>query len=283
MGGVVQTILKRVTKGKGGVAGIVITAGLTLVQSVLRKPGIQASLKVLIHKILPGGEDYNHYHRAVVKVAEEIVSLFKSRQFNPNRIAIDGVPGSGKSTLAAELADRLGMSVECLDHRNMDEPLLFDKDRTIYEHHRLLRTQDIDNFNVIIYIDEPVEISQKKVLQRKRGGYLVDIMDYDKLKVIGEKAFAVAEGESITIEESFTKVKFRPESGFKALENITAELQNKGLNRENLNKEQALFLCVENKASKGFIAYINPRAYEQELLSALTAGLLHTTKRKRGW
>ncbi len=282
MGGVLKTMIKTVRKGRLDVTGIVITAGLALVQSVINKPGIQANLKHFIDKILPGNKEDKHYHKEVLGVADEIVKLFESRKVSPDCIAVDGVPGSGKSTLAVELADRLGMEVECLDHRNMDEPLTFDKDHTIYEHHRLLRTQDIDNFDVIIYIDEPVEISQKKVLQRKRGGYLVDIMDYAKLKSIGEKAFSVAGGELVTIAGSFTKLKFKPEGGFKALQNITAELNSKGLYRENLNKEQALFLCVENKANKGFIAYINPRAYEKDLISALTAGVLKTTRGKGG-
>jgi len=128
---------------------------------------------------------------------------------------VDGIPGSGKSTLAAALARKLDMAVECLDHKNMDQAIRFDKDRAIYEHHRLLRTQDIDGFDVIVYIDEPVEISRQKVLQRKRGGYLVDVMNYERLQAVGRKAFSMAAGECITIEGSGAKVKVRAESGFK--------------------------------------------------------------------
>jgi 2-phosphoglycerate kinase len=122
MGGVLKTMIKTVRKGRLDVTGIVITAGLALVQSVINKPGIQANLKHFIDKILPGNKEDKHYHKEVLGVADEIVKLFESRKVSPNCIAVDGVPGSGKSTLAVELADRLGMEVECLDHRNMDEP-----------------------------------------------------------------------------------------------------------------------------------------------------------------
>ncbi len=143
MGGVFKPLIKVVSKGKLDVTGIAITAGLSLVQGILSKPGINANLKHFMGILLPGKmKDYDH-HQEVARVADEIVSLFKSRQFSPNRIAVDGVPGSGKSTLTHELADRLAIEVECLDHRNMDEPLTLDKEHTIYEHHRLLRTQDI--------------------------------------------------------------------------------------------------------------------------------------------
>jgi hypothetical protein len=195
---------------------------------------------------------------------------------------VDGVPGSGKSTLAAALARKLDMTVECLDHKNMDRTISFAKDRTIYEHHRLLRTQYLDGFDALIYIDEPVAISRQKVLRRKRGGYLVDIMNYDRLKAVGHKAFSVAAGECITVEGSFVQVKIRPEGGFRCFENIEAELLARGLSSMGLNKEQGLFLCLEGKARKGFSAYLNPHAFDKELLLTLREGLLRTPYPGRG-
>jgi hypothetical protein len=50
-----------------------------------------------------------------------------------------------------------------LDYIDLNKPQDFSKEKTIYEHHRLLRTQDIDNFDAIIYIDEPPEFSQENV------------------------------------------------------------------------------------------------------------------------
>jgi hypothetical protein len=282
MGGFVKELLKAVSKNKEGLVSIATTAGRTLTKGVLSKPGIGVYLEYQIEKIFHRWSEDGNCPEEVSLTAGAILSLFSSRGLSPNRIAVDGVPGSGKSTLTAALARELDMTVECLDHRNMDRAISFAKDRTIYEHHRLLRTQGLDGFDALIYIDEPVDTSRQKVLQRKRGGYLVDIMNYDRLKAVGHKAFSVAAGECIAVENSFARVKIRPEGGFRCLENIEAELLAKGLSSKGLNKEQALFLCVEGKARKGFSAYLNPHAYDKELLLTLRQGLFHTPNPRRG-
>jgi hypothetical protein len=261
---------------------IAAAAGLALAKGVLNKPGMGAYLEYQSERIFQGWSEDDNCPEGASLTADAIVSLLKSKGLSPNRIAVDGVPGSGKSTLAAALARRLAMTTECLDHKNMDQAISFDMDRVIYEHHRLLRTQDIDGFDVIVYIDERVEISRQKVLQRKRGGYLLDIMNYDRLKAVGHKAFSVAAGECIAVEDSFVQVKIRPKGGFMCLENIEMELLAKGLSSKGLNKEQALFLCVEGKPRKGFSAYLNPHAYDRELLMILRQGLFHTPNLRRG-
>ena len=252
-------------------------AGLALAKGVLTKPGMRAYLEYQIKRIFHGWSENSSYPEEVILTADAIVSLLRSKELSPNRIAVDGVPGSGKSTLSAALASKLAMSVECLDHKNMDNAISLDKGRAIYEHHRLLRTQDIDGFDVIVYLDEPVEISRQKVLQRKKGGYLADIMNYEKLHAVGRKAFSVAAGECIAIEGSNAKVKIRPKGGFRCRETIEAELLGKGLNSKGLSKEQALFMCVEGKARNGFSAYLNPHAYDRELLLALKQGFFQTS------
>jgi hypothetical protein len=282
MGGFVKELLKAISKNNVGLVGIATTAGLTLARGVLSKPGVGVYLEYQIEKIFHGWAEDVNCPEDVSLTANAILRLFRSRGLSPNRIAVDGVPGSGKSTLAAALARKLGMSVECLDHRNMDRTISFTKDRTIYEHHRLLRTQDLDGFDALIYIDEPVDISRQKVLQRKRGGYLVDIMNYDRLKGVGHKAFSAAAAECIAVEGTFVRVKIRPEGGFRCLEDIEAELLAKGLSSKGLNKEQALFLCVDGKVRKGFSAYLNPHAYDKELLLTLRESLFRTPSPRRG-
>jgi hypothetical protein len=247
MGGFVKELLKAVSKDKSGLISIATTAGLTLARGVLTKPGVGVYLEYQIEKIFHGWSEDGNCPEEVSLAADAILGLFRPGGLSPNRIAVDGVPGSGKSTLAAALARKLDMAVECFDHRNMDRTISLAKDRTIYEHHRLLRTQGLDSFDALIYIDEPVDASRQKVLRRKRGGYLVDIMNYDRLKAVGHKAFSVAAGECIVVEGSYVRVKIRPEGGFRCLENIEAELLAKGLSGKGLNKEQALFLCVEGK------------------------------------
>jgi energy-coupling factor transporter ATP-binding protein EcfA2 len=281
MGGVVSTVLK-VATGKGGLAGLSVTFGLMLAKQVLSKPGARASLNFLLGRLFSPGEALSLTPSTVGDTAYSIVRLFREKGLKPDRIAVDGVPGSGKSTLAKALAERLGMETVCLDHKDMGQPRDFIRDNTIYEHHRLLRTQGLDTFDVVIYIDEPVDISRKKVLERKRGGYLVDVMDYDLLKRIGEKAFACAAGEPQTIENTFIKVKLRPEGGFRDREIIEKELQGKGREGTGRTKEEALFLCVENTAKQGVKAYINLHAYDRDVLTALVESLPQSGRGRRG-
>jgi predicted kinase len=268
--------------GKGGLAGMGITISLALVKYILQKPGLRAYADYLLGRLLPTGEAISVAPASVDRNAEALIRLFQKEGLQPSRLAIDGVPGSGKSTLAKTLAEKLGMEAVCLDHQNMDEPRNFAQKNTIYEHHRLFRTQDLDVFDALIYLDEPPALSQKKVLERKRGGYLVDLLDYDLLKKIGEQAFAFAAGEMLVIPNSFIRVKIKPVGGFRDRENIDAALRQKGLEGTPYSKEEALFLSLGYKARKGFKTYLNLQAFDQGVLSALTEGLLLTGLGRRG-
>ncbi|KJR43212.1 hypothetical protein MCHI_000892 [Candidatus Magnetoovum chiemensis] len=256
------------------------TIGFETAQAISRRPGIRASLDSLIMKAFNGAAENDSSAEEINLYAQEIVRLFHVKHLHPKRIAIDGVPGSGKSTLARLLADKLDFQWRCLDHEDMDIPIDFSSGHTIYEHHRLLRTQNIDRFDVIIYIDEPVEISKAKVLSRKRGGYLIDIMNYDMLKQIGQKAFNIADGEEFNIEDSYIKIKFKPHGGYRADDNIAEELRQKGIDAPNLTKEELLFLSIYNEPKKGFSAYINSNAYTKELLTGIKNGIARTISLK---
>lgn len=282
MGSIFKAALKAVTRNRGALAGAAAAAGATLAKNILRRPGFSAYFEYQAKKILFGWSEDGPVPEALVRTADSLAGFFSSMQVSLDRIAVDGVPGSGKSSLARALAERLGMGVECLDYQNMDKPLAFDKGRTIYEHHRLLRTQDIDAFDAIIYIDEPVEISMARVLKRKRGGGLVELMDYGKLKAVGEKAFQVADGDAKAIPGSFVKVKVRPGAGFRHRQNIYWELQQKGdgfRNAAGLSTEQALFLLIYGRAGKGFNAYLKKSAFYPELLTALGDSMSRAMKR----
>jgi len=253
---------------------------ILFMKNIGERPAVHAYLEYQMEKFFYGWSENRICPENIIRAAENIDCILESLKLSPTRIAVDGVPGSGKSSLSAALGNILDMGIECLDHRNMDKKIQFNKERTIYEHHRLLRTQDLDNFDLIIYIDEPVELSKEKVLRRKRGAYLVDIMDYNKLKQIGLKAFCMADGKLVTVPESCIKLKIKPAEGFRDRENIHRELKRQGFNLTHTNKEQALFLCVYGKADKGFGAYINPWAYNQELVYALTAAFRFDRNRR---
>ncbi|MBF0100235.1 MAG: hypothetical protein HQK77_04935 [Desulfobacterales bacterium] len=242
-------------------------------KSNLKKPGIQAYLQYQIRKIIYGWVEQDQYPEKTAQKAIAIMQLLNSQLNQVNRIAIDGVPGSGKSSLSLILSSMMGLDVVCLDHQqNIDQPIEV-KDNTIYEHYRLLRTQHLDLFDALIYIDEPIEISKAKILERKKGAYLIDIINYELLKKIGEKAFYSANGDVLSIPDSFIKIKLKPDHGFNDLEKINKELIQMNLHRPGLNKEQQLFLCVTGKRKKGFTAYINSKAYKQDMFETLKTAL----------
>jgi hypothetical protein len=275
MSSLIQSVLGT-TAGKGGLAGIAVSVGMFFVKNILGKKGVNTNIKFLLESLLSSKTKNRPLPEEALRQAKAIEQIFDDQRIFPNRIAIDGTPGSGKSTLAYALAQRLDMEAICLDHQDMDEQLSFAQAPAIYEHHRLLRTQDVERFDVIIYLDQPVEISTKNILHRQRGAYLVDIMNFDLLKKLGAKAFSLADGPEISLENSFVRIKIRPDSGFNAMGNLVSELHNKGFNDstiKGLNKEQQIFLLEEGHEKKGFMAYVDPRAYEQEFLSALADGV----------
>jgi hypothetical protein len=271
---------------KDTLAGLAVSAGIFFVKNVIQKKGVSTNLKFLLESLLHNNCENRLLPEQAIRQAKTIAETVEARHLRPDRIAVDGVPGSGKSTLAKALADRLGMETVCLDHQNMDEPLLLEQVPAVYEHHRLLRTQDIDRFEVIIYLDQPLRIAKQHILQRERGAYLVDIMNFDLLKRIGDRAFALAEGPALSLDNGLVQIKNRPDKGFRDRANLAKALESKGVGDSRiagLNKEQQLFLLVEGQVRKGFMAYVNPRAYEKEFFAAFTDGITRTFTRRKPW
>ena len=272
--------------GKGGLATIALSAGMFFVKRVIQKKGVSTNIKFLVESLLHNDIEQRTLPEQVIMEAEAVAKIFEKQDVFPARIAIDGVPGSGKSTLAKALSERMGMEAICLDHQNMEEQLPFVQQPAIYEHHRLLRTQDIDSFDAIIYIDQPVDISKQHILHRERGAYLVDIMNFDLLKRIGDKAFALAEGPMTSIDDGLIKIRIRPDKGYNVMANLAGELRAKGFADSRivgLSKEQQLFLLMEGHARKGFIAYLNPSAYEKDFSLALLEGVGSVFTKRGHW
>jgi len=269
---------RRGSKGKTDVTeraiGAALATGKTTIEALSKRPGIRASVGSLKAKITTGKAEKHEIINKVYQNANNIRILLQSKGVSPNRLAIDGVPGSGKSTIARALAEKLNFEVKTLDYIDLNKPHDFSKEQAIYEHHRLLRTQDVDEFDAIIYIDEPVELSKEKCIHRKRGGINIDVFDYEKLKRIGEKAFEIADGKVFSIPDSYIKIKVRPHNGFRAYENVKEEVERKGLKIRGHSKEELLFMSVYGRPRKGLMAYVKVGAYNKEILEGLSVGVL---------
>jgi hypothetical protein len=202
--------------------------------------------------------------------AERIAGILDEKGITPDKIGIDGLPGSGKSTLARALAKRLDMKRQSLDHKNLHLPGNLDSGRTIYEHHRLLRTQDLDVFDAIVYIDMSARRCRARVCRRGRGLFLAAVLDYKKLRKVGKVAFDVCEGEPIPVTDGPLIVKIKPPGGFRALENTVSRLkrhqspQTTGsaeLDASGMSREEMLFLLACGKRKHGLKAYLIPLHY----------------------
>jgi hypothetical protein len=280
MGSLSKQMFKAVS-GKGGLVGVGAGLGLSFLRYCMLRPGVQAYMDHLLGTVFPSLEKGSPPPGGVVKTAKAITDLFRERGFSPARLGIDGPPGSGKSSLAGAMAETLGMEAVCLDHQDLDRPSDFTGTGVIYEHHRLLRTQAIDSFDAIIYIDEPVIASKKRVLSRKRGGYLVEILDYHLLKRIGDKAFSCADGDTVAVGAHL--VKFRPREGYRDMDNIHRELCSAGLDATGASKEECLFLCLEGVRRAGFKAYLDLHAFDGEMVRALAESAFLSGRTKTRW
>ena len=125
----------------------------------------------------------------------------------------------------------------------MNKPQDFTQNKTIYEHCRLLRAQDVENFDAIIDTDEPVELSKQKCFNRRRDGISIDVFDYQKLKKIVAEAFGIANGKSYKIKNSHIKLKIKPKTGFRAYENIGNKIKKKDFETERVLQGRTL-ICV---------------------------------------
>ncbi|MBF0111165.1 MAG: hypothetical protein HQK74_00360 [Desulfamplus sp.] len=302
MGSILKKVSKTISKdvssklsknfSKEAVGEMAMKAGIAFVRNIVTKKGISTNIRFLIESYLFNEIETKEIPEKVMQDALSIKDIFNRAGITPQKIAIDGVPGSGKSVLSYALGNLLEMRAVSLDHCNMDQKINFISKPAIFEHHRLLRTQNIDCFDAIIYIDEPVEDSMAKVLQRKRGSYLVDIMNFDLMKKIGKKAFELADGDSYSVPNSFIKVKSRVGQSYNVMENITNELLSSNPEKlqkigdsqdiENrvkiMAKEAMLFFIEDGRFKKGFTAYLNPIAYKQDLINAILDAVGSKTK-----
>jgi len=218
--------------------------------------GVQGLLADLLQTV--SGEGSCPPVTAAATRAESIAQILSERGVVPNRLGIDGLPGSGKSTLARALASKLDLRWISLDYKDLSVSGNLERPRTVFEHHRLFRTQDVDSFDAIIFIAESPERARAKTVRRGRFAILAAILDYNRLKRIGELAFDVCEGEPIAVPNSNLILKIKPAGGFRAIENIERRLREAGFDAAGMSKEEMLFLLAFGKPEDGITAYCSP-------------------------
>ena len=246
-----------------------ITAGRLLARETVR-----STIRGQVRRLLTGSKEKPYQLvPAAERAADHLIAILENRISTPACIGIDGIAGSGKSTLGRSLSAKLDLEWRTLFGREMDRPVSLEPG-TIYENIRLFRTQDIDRFDAIIYIDVPIETAKKRVLSRDRNGALVDFLDYEKLKKIGDVAFEAADGEAVPIPESPATVKIRPKSGYRLAGNLAQRLEAKGLDKDGLCVEEMLFLLCYGEAQRGIKPYVRFGAYNQDILTGALSGLL---------
>ena len=257
-----------------------VAFGTAAIMNLLAKDTIRSAIKGRARKLFTGDSEWpNQPVPAVEECSDQIVRMLEEKNISPETIGIDGPPGSGKSTLGRSLAKRTNLKWTCLYWRDMRESYSFLPGR-IYENIRLFRTQDIDNFDAIIYIDCQVEDAQRRVIERDRNGALVDYVDFKMLKKIGDVAFEMADGEEIIIPMSPLRIKLRPKDGYKDSDNLRMILRARGVKIEGFSKEERLFIYCYGKPRSGILPYVKFGAYNNEILSGAFAALRVATVKR---
>lgn len=252
-------------------------AGITFLFSTLRnllsRPSVQSTLRAQARWIFTGSREKPYRDVPDVEVYSHwIMKLLERRGKSPSTICIDGLPGSGKSSLGRSLAKHAGLRWKTLNWKDLERPYPFDTG-WIYENIRLIRTQEIEQFDMIIYIDCPVDTATRRVVERDRDGMMLDVIDFFKLKEIGDAAFEMIGGEEIRLDGSPVRIKFRPENGFMDFERLKNRLEARGTAAEGFSKEELLFVYCYGKPQQGIIPYLKPGAYNKEILSGFTEAL----------
>jgi hypothetical protein len=250
---------------------------LVTIRNLLQRQTVRSAIRGQARKIITGSREKQPYTPlpTVERYADRIVETLNGKGIFPTSICIDGLPGSGKSTLSRALADRYNLTWRTLLWHELGAAYPFKKGR-IYESTRLVRTQNMEDFDIVIYIDCPEEMAQNRVITRDRNAALADVVDFPKFKKIGDAAFRMLGGRELRIEGSPIRIKRRPRGGYKDLERLKVRLQKKGFDVEGFSKEELYFIYCYGAPQSGLSPYLKLGAYNSEILSGIYEALVRS-------
>ena len=242
--------------------------------NILRKQTVRSTAGSEIRKIFTGSREPPYEKVSAVECfADTIKRTVDEKGILPKLIGIDGPPGSGKSSLGRALAERFKLEWKTLYWKEIRGPYPFNEGE-IYENMRLIRTQDVEHFDIVIYIDCTIEEAKRRVITRNRTATLADVVDFARLKKIGDAAFEMLDGDEINIAQSPIKMKLRPQKGYRDIENLKNRLRQEGFDVTGFSKEELLFIYCYGKPQSGVAPYVKFGAYNKEIFSGTYQALV---------
>jgi len=249
-------------------------------KNLLERQTVRSAVRGEVRKVLTGNREKPYEMVPTVEYcADRIMEALNDKSISPGSICIDGLPGSGKSTLGRALAERCNFKWRTLRWQELSGAYPFKQGR-IYENIRLIRTQDMEDFDIVIYIDCPMEQAKDRVITRDRNGALADVVDFSRLKKIGDTAFEMLGGEEIKIGGSPIRIKQRPLEGYRDIERLKTRLREKRFDVEGFSKEELLFIYCYGRPQGGLPTYVKLGAYSNEILSGLYNALVRSLAKR---
>ena len=250
------------------------------IKNLLEKETVRSALRGQVRKHLTGSREKPYPSvPEVVHDADRIMDILYQKRVYPDSICIDGPPGSGKSSLGRSLSERFGLKWRTIYWQELKEPFHFRAGR-IYENIRLIRTQDTERFDVVIYLNCAADEAKERVIKRDRNAALADVVDFPKLKTVGDAAFELLAGEEIRIEESPIRMKIRPPGGYRDIETLKTRLKEKGVDVKGYSKEELLFIYCFGKPDGGLMPYVRLGAYNMEIFSGVYEAMAKSLARR---
>ena len=109
---------------------------------------------------------------------------------------------------------------------------------------------------------------------------LADMVDFHKLKTVGDTAFEMLAGDEIRLEGGPVRIKIKPPEGYGDIGRLKKRLQEKGFDVEGFSKEELLFIYCYGKPRKGLAPYVKLGAYNNEIMTGLYDALIRSLAKR---